>query len=102
MANDPRYYDEPPMEQGPNYKMLFLGACALITFLSGTIFRIWDSRSEQAAEDSRTTNQLQWERLQQHSERLSDHTAAIQQLRREGDDWETRLRKLEEWRYARR
>ncbi len=95
MANDSRYYHEPSLEPGPNYKMLFMGACALISILAGSLYGLWTSRAEQTVEDSRTTNDLQWQRLQQLSDKLLEHGAQLQQLRREGDDREGRVRELE-------
>ena len=98
---DERHDPAAALGSGIDYKTLFMGACFLITVLSGAIYRVWDSRSEQATEDTRTTNQLQWERIQQLSDKLLDYGSQVQQLRREADDREARIRKLEEWRYGR-
>lgn len=78
-----------------DYKTLFLGACAVISMLSSLVYGFWTSRTEQATEDSRTTNELQWQRLQQLSDKLLEQGAQLQQLRREADDKEERLREIE-------
>lgn len=55
--------EEPILGVGVDYKTLFMGACTIVVLLVGSLYGLWSRGNEQAAEDSRTTNGKQWERI---------------------------------------
>ena len=89
--------------QGPDYKVLFLGACSLVVVLGGAAFRIWDTAAERASAYSdqaiyRLEQRIALNESRNSSldERLAEGRSERAQIRRQLDDHEERLRAIEQ------
>lgn len=97
--------DRTPVGEGPDYKILFLGACSLVVVLGGGAFRVWDTAAERANNYSEQALHRLEQRIDANEqrgaaneERLSEGRYDRAQLRRQLDDHEERLRAIEQGR----
>lgn len=81
-----------PMGSGLDYKTVSVALASVLIGLIWAVLGFWNSRSEQAVEDSRTTNEHQWQSIQHLREEVLGIISDHKQFRREGDDREERLR----------
>lgn len=75
----------PPAPLGVNvdYKTLFMGSCTLIVVLGGGLYGLWTRGAEQAAEDNRTTNSKQWQRLAELETRVAAYEYKVTRLQQD-------------------
>lgn len=78
-----------------DYKTVNGALAVCLLSLLGVVFGYWNSRIEQTAGDSRTTNEHQWEGIQHLREDVLGLISEEKQLRRQTDDQEERLRHVE-------
>lgn len=86
-----------------DYKTVSVALAVSLVSTIGGFFGFWLSRDQQAAEDVRTVNDRQWERIQQLGNAQLEHGAEIRHLEqgqehlyRSIDEREIRMRKMQD------
>lgn len=91
MAHDDSDHEASAVERGPDYKMLFLGACSIIVIIGGLLVGYWNSSSD----DAKRAHVAQGQRISDLADRTITLSADVETLKEVRRDTEERLRNLE-------
>lgn len=78
-----------------DYKTVLGGACSLIVILAGFAWGTWTTGHESEILDNQRVNTVQWERIRALNDTLIEFRTKHDNIRRDVDDQEARIRTLE-------